>query len=265
MKNFYLLQSVLFVLALLVGPAASAQLAVPLPAITLANSGLPAVTISLNGILRDVLPTPFIIADPALPLSAQWFCMDPLQAIFYAGSGEPAGNSLQFAGTNPANFDLWGANAPGLTAARVQNLADLFTAYLPLTNTSLGLGALQLAVWEIANEANANAFSLAGGFLTAVPYNGSGAAGMIATANAMVASLANVAIMNRGNLAAVDFLIDGTYRRIGTTTTVLVQDLVGFTPVPEPAAYGWAGVGMLAVLIGYRRFRNAKTAPAVAA
>ncbi len=239
---------------LLGGHVASADLA--LSSITLANSGLPAVTVRLNGASRHVLPSPFLVSDPSTPPSAQWFCLDPLQTIYYAGSGEPAGNALTFASTDPADFDRWGTNAPGLTVTRVQNLADLFQAYLPVANTSLALGALQLAVWEIANEGQANAFTLAGGFLKITSYHGNAANTMIAAANTLLSSLDDVGVMNLGRTDTLDFLIDGSYQRHGSQHRTVVQDLVGFAPVPEPATYGLAGAGLLLMTSGLRRVRS---------
>lgn len=256
MKFITCSRPILVVFGLLLGHSAAAQLiSIPLPHVQLANSSLPAVTIDLNGIFKNGLPTPFVINDAALKPSAQWFCMDPLQTIYYAGSGEPAGNSLIYGGSNPANYDLWGANAPGLSTARVQNLADLFQAYLPQANNALTLGAIQLAVWEIANESNANAYGLGTGYLSITSYNGTGANSMISLANTLLASLNTAAVMNRGNVAALDFLIDGTYHRIGGDNTVLVQDLVGFTPVPEPSTYGLAVIALLAAVATRRQFR----------
>jgi len=261
MKFITSLRPIPVVFALLLGHSASAQLiSIPLVDVQLANSSLPAVTIDLNGVFKNGLPTPFVINDAALKPSAQWFCMDPLQTIYYAGSGEPAGNSLTFASSNPANYDLWGANAPGLTAARVQNLADLFQAYLPQANNALTLGAIQLAVWEIANESNSNAYNLGTGFLSITSYNGTGANSMIALANSLLASLDTAAVMNRGNAASLDFLIDGTYHRTGGDSTVLVQDLVGFTPVPEPSTYGIAAAGLLVAIGARRRFNTRRPA-----
>lgn len=251
-------------LGLLLGAqVASADLA--LSSISLANSGLPAVTVKLNGTTRHVLPSPFLVSDPSAPPSAQWFCLDPLQTIYYAGSGEPAGNALDFASTDAADFDKWGTNAPGLTVTRIQNLADLFQAYLPVANTSLALGALQLAVWEIANEGIANSFTLAGGFLKITSYNGNGANTMIAAANTLLSSLDDAGVMNRGNPDSLDFLIDGSYQRMGGQHRTAVQDLVGFTPVPEPATYGLAGAGLLLLTLGLRRFRGRITRVSAAA
>jgi hypothetical protein len=264
MKELSSLRRVAGVLGLLLGLTARAQIYLPLQDVQLANTGLPAVTLTLNGNVRNVLPTPFLLSDAAVPPSAQWFCLDPLQTIYYADSGEPAGNSLQYASTNPANFDLWGAGAPGLTTARVQDLADLFHTYLPVANTSLLLGAIQLAVWEIANEPTGNAYNLDSGLLAITPYNGSSAASMISTANSMLASLSTPAVLNQGNAASLDFLIDGSYEPIGTQNTVLVQDLVGFTlpPIPEPSTYGVAGTALLAAAIGLRKFRSRRVAGA---
>lgn len=248
-------------LILLLGLPAYAQLNIPLTQIQLANASLPAVTISLDGTFRNGLPSPFLITTASLPLNAQWFCMDPTQGMYYAGSPEPSGNSLHFASTNPADYNLWGLNAPGLSAARVQDLADLFHAYLPLANNSLTLGAIQMAVWEIANESNSNAYSLSDGFLQATPYNGSNSTAMITAANALLASLVDPAVMDQGNTASLGYLIDGSYQRNGTNNTALVQDLIVYIPpVPEPSTYGIIGAGLLLVVCVRRRL-GGKTSP----
>jgi hypothetical protein len=260
MKLIAISRPALLVFGLLLGHTAAAQLQIPLTDIQLANASLPAVTVTLNGASRNALPTPFILSTAFLPVSAQWFCLDPGQTIFYSGSGEPAGNHLDYASSNPANFDLWGAPAPGLSLSRLQDLADLFQAYLPLADNSLSLGALQLAVWEIANESNSNPYNLGSGFLNVASYNGTGAAGMITLAGSMLASLDLPSIMNHGNISSLDLLIDGTYQRIGTNNVTFVQDLVGFTPVPEPSTYGLMGAGLLSIAIGWRKHRTRRLA-----
>jgi hypothetical protein len=263
MKLIASFRPVLVVFGLILGHSAAAQLQIPLTDVQLANASLPAVTVTLNGGSRNAIPTPFVLNTAFLPPSAQWFCLDPGQTIFHSGSGEPAGNHLNYAGTNPANFDLWGAGAPGLSTARLQDLADLFQAYLPAANTSLTLGALQLAVWEIANESDANPYALGGGFLSVTSYNGTGANAMITSANALLASLNLPSIMNQGNLASIDLLIDGSYQRIGTNNVAFVQDMVGFSPVPEPSTYGLMGAGLLAVVIGWRKRKTRRLAAPV--
>src|ERR1051325_5479654 len=117
-----------FVLALASAAVCRAQLEIPLSNVTLAYPSISAVTIQLGGTTRTGLPTPFIIPAGVVPYSLLWFCMDPLQTIYYSGSGEPIGSKLKYASTNPSDFDKWTPSAPGLNAARIQDLADLFPA-----------------------------------------------------------------------------------------------------------------------------------------
>lgn len=250
---------------------AHAQLNIPLSTVTRAYPTLDRVTLTLSGTSKVARPTPLVINSGALALTAGWFCLDPLQTILFSPTNEPAGNSLVFASTNPAHFDKWSAAAPGLTTSRIQTLADLFQAYAPsgAAASALLAGALQLAIWEIANEPVGNVFSLTGaGSLSVAAYQGSSdAATMINLANTMLSSLATTGIKNVGNVAGLDFLIDGTYRRNGTTTTVLVQDLVGFAPVlpiPEPSTYALGAVGLLFAVIAHRRLRRAPLSPQAA-
>ncbi len=255
----------------LVGVAsAPAQITIPLADITRAYPTLDPVVLTLNGTAKVARPTPLLITGATLALNGSWFCLDPLQTIYFTPTNEPAGNALTYAGTAPSGFNLWGAAAPGLTTGRIQKLADLFRAYAPsgIAATPLVAGALQLAIWEIANEPGGNPLSLTGaGYLGVSPYGGStGATDMIVLANSMLASLGTAAVKNLGTTASLDFLIDGTYRRIGTTDIVLVQDLVSFTPVlpiPEPGTYAGAALLSLVAIVWHRRSRFRPVAASV--
>ncbi|HEX2853634.1 MAG TPA: hypothetical protein VHO24_10370 [Opitutaceae bacterium] len=176
--------------------------------------------------------------------------MDPLQTIYYSGSGKPPGSKLGYASEDASDFDKWTPLAPGLSSARQQNLADLFRAFAPSTTNQTLSGALQIAIWEIVNEFDANPFSLTGGQMRA----SSGNASLILTAQSMLDSLDDFGIRNAGNIAALDFLVDGTYWT-GAGDTVLVQDLVGFsesafgvTPVPESGSFA-VGIAALSLLL----------------
>lgn len=239
--------------ALLLAAPARAQLNIPLVDVGLAYPSISAVTIQLGGTNRTGLPTPFVI-DGLVSDSLLWFCLDPLQTIYYRGSGKPAGSSLRYASDNPLDFDKWTPLAPGLSAARLQNLADLFKAFAPTTTNQLRGGALQIAIWEIVSEFDATPFSL-----TAGQMRTSGNATLIATAQAMLDSLDDVGVRNFGNTANLDFLIDGTFRSSSGGTTVLVQDLVGYsTPVPESGSFAFGAVALLlpAVWLKARRARR---------
>jgi hypothetical protein len=225
--------------------AIKAQLVVPVSGVNLAYPGISGVTVQLGGSSRSGLPTPFTIQG-AIPSGVLWFCMDPLQTIYYSGSGLPAGSTLNYASSNPSDFDKWTPAAPGLSLARRQNLADLFTAFAPVQgNPSLG-GALQIAIWEIVNEFDANPFSLTAGQMRVT-----GNASLLLSAQNMLDSLDDVGVANHGNIAGLNFLIDGSYH------STLVQDLVSYTPVPEPATYG---IGAALLLMGIIRRRTTQKA-----
>lgn len=245
--------------ALLAAGSVRAQLNISLKDVDLAYPSISAVTLQLGGTTRTARPTPFAI-DGLVSDSLLWFCMDPLQTIFFSGSNQPSGSKLGYESDDPANFDKWTALAPGLSIARQQNLADLFRAFAPSTiNQTLG-GALQLAVWEIVNEFDATPFSLAGGQMRV-----SGNTLLVTTAQSMLDSLDDLGVRNSGNIGALDFLIDGTYWT-GPGNTVLVQDLLGYnegyntlqnlmaevTPVPESGSFAFGIGGLSLLLIGWK-------------
>lgn len=234
-------------LALFALASAKGQLVVPVANVNLAYPAISGVTVQLGGTSRSGLPTPFVIQG-AIPTGVLWFCMDPLQTIYYSGSGLPAGSTLNYASSNPSDFDKWTPAAPGLSLARRQNLADLFTAFAPVQGNQLLGGALQIAIWEIVNEFDANPFSLTNGQMRTT-----GNASLLLAAQNMLDALDDVGVANRGNVSGLNFLIDGSYN------STLVQDLVSFTPVPEPSTYGSIGATVLLIAAIYRRTAKRKT------
>lgn len=248
---------ILLSVSLLFAGSARAQLNIPLADIDLAYPSIPGVTIQLGATTRTGLPTPFAI-DNLVSDSLLWFCMDPLQTIYYSGSGKPVGSNLNYASSNPLNFDKWTPLAPGLSNARIQNLADLFRAFPPTTTNQLISGAMQIAIWEIVNEFDGNPFNLTNGQMRV-----SGNAALVSTAQGILDSLDDVGVMNFGNSSYLDYLIDGTYRSSPTAIAVLVQDLVGYvppefstTPVPESGTFALGAVGLLLPMIWLKLRRS---------
>ena len=234
---------------MLISTLVHAQVDVPVSSVSLEFPGASTVALHIGGTNETVIPTPFQIAGLE-GQSRAWFCMDPLQRIYYGGG--MGATVIHYASTNPTDFDIWNPSSPGLTAARVQNLADLFNAHFPpLADNALTSGALQLAVWEIANEFSGNSFDLTTGAFTATDN-----AAMITLAQSFLSSLSLPGVQGLGNVAGLSFLIDGTLNPGGD----LVQDLVGWhaTPVPEPSTYGIAGAFGLVCVAALRRRRRAR-------
>lgn len=249
----------LVALALAAASSAQAQLSIPVANVSLANPSAPALTVRLGSTSRYILPTPFTLqGSPELERSALWICMDPLQNLYYRHSGLPAAAEIQYASDDPAQYDRWNPLAPGLNSARLQNLADLFTAYTPTRANGLLASALQLVVPEITNEFTGNTFSLTTGQFRA---SGSTAAAnaVINLAQGILAALDDPGVQGRGDTRSLRFLIDGTYRRQSTEP---MQDLVGFVPVPEPSTYAAGAVGLLILLVSARAARRPATDPA---
>ncbi|MCR6655651.1 MAG: PEP-CTERM sorting domain-containing protein [Opitutus sp.] len=237
---------------------AQAQIHIPVADISLAFPSSPTVNVQLGSTPRSIIPSPFVIGG-AYDESALWFCMDPLQTMFTKTSGLPSGATLKFGSDNPANYDKWTASAPGLSAARLQNLADLFHAYAPSRTDALVGAALQLVVPELTNELNGYSFSLLSGKFKAWSSKTAGNA-VITLAQEMIDRLDDADVAGFGDVSALRFLIDGKYEtRKGKT---YVQDLVGyvpnFTPIPEPSTYALFGLGVLVPVIALRLRRRAK-------
>ena len=250
-----IVKTLVIVASVMLGASAQAQLDVPVSSVSLQYPGIGAVTISPGGNVENVLPTPFLLSGLE-SRSMAWFCMDPLQRIYYNGSGLPAGSQIHYASFLPADFDLWTPGAPGLTPSRVQDIADLFAAYWPSFNNQLVGAGLQIAVWEIANEFNGNPYNLSTGQFTA--YNN---AAYVNEAQMMLDSLGLASIHNHGNVGGLSFLIDGTTPINGQVA--FVQDLVGYNPIPEPSSYGMAGAMGLGLIVAWRRRRARRLSASV--
>ncbi len=245
--------------------SAHAQIHIPVADVSLAFPSSPTIKVQLGSTERSINPSPFIIGG-AYDESALWLCMDPLQTMFTNTSGLPPAAMLKFGSDDPANYDKWTPSAPGLSAARLQNLADLFHAYAPTRTDSLVAAALQLAVPEITNEFNSYSFNLSSGKFKAWSTKIAGNA-VVTLAQEMLARLDDVDVAGFGDVSALRFLIDGSYQdKKGKT---YVQDLVGyvpsFTPIPEPSTYALFGIGVLVPVIALRLRRRVKaTSDAIA-
>lgn len=236
-------------------PSTQAQIQIPSEDITQVSPGMSDVIIKLGDTRRRVQPSPFEI-DAVLPYSSAsiWFCLDPVQAMVHLGNAASVGNPvLNYGSTNPSDFDLWTPDSAGLSASRQQMLADLFTQY-PITsglNTNLldYASALQLAVWEITNELGTNPLLLSSGSLqvAAGQSNPALSAGTISTAQSMLDWVSGPTNLGTGNLGQLRFLIDGSYAFDSSTRSI--QDLVGWSPVPEPAHVSIAGAALLLLMI----------------
>lgn len=239
----------------LLGTSAYAQLDIPVSSVSLEYPGIGAVTIRPGATVENVLPTPFLLSGLE-SRSRAWFCMDPLQRIYYNASGLPAGSQIHYASFLPSDFDLWAPGAPGLTSSRVQDLADLFYAWWPSFNNPLVGAGLQIAIWEIANEFNGNPYDLSTGQFIA--YNN---AAYVNEAQLMLNSLSLGSVHGHGNVAGLSFLIDGTTPI--NNQVAFVQDLVGYNPIPEPSSYGIAGAMGLGLIVAWRRRRSRRLAASV--
>lgn len=245
--------------ALLLPGVTRAQLDIPVSNIDLGYPSISSVTFKLGSTTRSGLPTPLVI-DNYIHTGLLWFCLDPLQNIYYEDSGLPNGSVLHYASTNPSNFDKWTPSAPGLTAGRIQDLADLFKAYTP--NTATNAGAMQIAIWEIVNEFSSNPYDVFNGQMDITSGNST----MLNLAQTMLNSLGNSSIENKGTVANLDFLIDGTYTTTShhETQVTLMQDLVTYytptVPVPEPSTYALYGAICLGLIVARRRFQRYSSA-----
>jgi len=252
--------------ALLFASFARAQLNIPVADIHLAYPSISSVDIELGTTTRNgVIPTPFTISYALVEDSLYWFCLDPLQTIYYAGSGLPAGSKLHYDSSNPSHFDKWTSGAPGLNATRIQDLADLFTAYAPVINNQLLAGALQVAIWEIANEFDGYGYNVGSGKME-VHANNAADNALITAAQNMLNSLNTAPIQNHGDINRLAYLIDGSYTA-NNCDFVKVQDLLGWTPpefappIPESGSFAAGAMAVLLPLAWWRvRGRKAKVA-----
>jgi hypothetical protein len=237
------------------------------------------VTLNLNNNSRQVYVDPFKITSSAgspitgitpstITAAALWFCMDPLQTIEYKDSG--VGGDLVYQSQLPANFNKYTeatvaqlGNGGGLNSQEIKDLAKLFAVnYIPAETSILKAAALQIAVWEVVNESNdanaASSYQLTGGSAGNFSIT-AGDSTLITTAQNMLNAIAGTATPKAG---ALDYLIDGTYTNpADCTTTVVVQDLVGWCPpIPESSNFAVGALGLLGAAVVFK-LRSRKLSP----
>lgn len=218
----------------------------------------------------DVMAEPFEISQTPYNGSLYWFCLAPLKDMYYntLGGGFYNTYTLQYASTSFANFNNPASPATDIGTmvanTKADYLATLFTQNNPLTANTTTLAALQLAVWEIANDSG---FNLSTGNFTAalhVPGN-TGATAIFNSAQTMLNNVQSA--LSFGDRQRLAFLVDGTasgFDPFTGTTTVNAQDLVGFfPPIPESAHFAWGAAAALCLGIIVRR-RSKRSAPVVA-
>lgn len=173
-----------------------------------------------------------LTADPLKEYSFQAWCSDIFRYFYF---GIQTTDIL-----TPATSIFGGAKG--------NDLGRLYTnQHLNIINPSSSadrVAAFQLTVWEIANEANNNTYSLATGNLTAA----SSSAGY-ATAQAWLSQLNDVPSVSL--YTANIWSVQDTQPAFGYGA----QDLVVFAPVPEPETYVLllAGLGMIGFVVKRRR------------
>ncbi|MES2695373.1 MAG: hypothetical protein V4773_17990 [Verrucomicrobiota bacterium] len=246
------------------------QIEIPVANVQQVSPLMSDVFVTLGDTTRRLRPSPFDIFDVQPYSSAiMWFCLDPLQGLFHTNSAPQHLNGvLDFLGTNPADFDKWTPDAPGLTLARQQMLANLFTQYNPGNVSNNGLldyaSALQLAVWEIGNELSSNPLSLSNGALWAETGQANPAlsSNTIEAAQGMLNWVSANSGSSLGNISNLRFLIDGSYNHPSEGLQAS-SDLAGWiSPVPEPAHFTAAGVVALLLVVGVQRRRRQSIARA---
>lgn len=269
-------KSIALTSVLLLAAKVQAQISIPVSDVTLAfaPSNLYRINLKLDGIAlfdptngntRTAIADPFKIAsdpshitgisDATIRSTALWFCLDPLQTIFYSGHGS---GDLNYRSGNSAQFNVFSDNGisntqlnkgGGLTAGEATDIANLFARnFVAALSSNLMASALQIAIWEVVNENSpgfsTHSYNLSSGNFS-VTNTSTTASNLIWTAQNMLNTRTSAPVTSSGSL---DFLIDGTYN--ATCPTILIQDMVGWeAPIPESSNFAVGALGLLGAAV----------------
>ncbi|MES2695379.1 MAG: hypothetical protein V4773_18020 [Verrucomicrobiota bacterium] len=227
--------------------------------------------LTLHGTTKtEVTAAPFQIDHQPFEGSMHWFCLAPLKPMYH--SGHLAYSDFTYTYTSTAFADFIDATAPGTNtigaaaaAVRADYLATLFTQNSPYTTNANTLAAIQLAVWEIANETSGS-FNLAGGVFSSItpPVTNAGATAILAQAQIMLNNVALAA--SSGNTSRLSYLINVSATGDDPFTAqdpdiLQAQDLVGFfPPIPESSHYAIGASALMVFGILWRRRQQKQVA-----